>query len=173
MKSTKRLNYLFDQCKKYDVPKDICYGIYFLETTYRNIAFRICENVVVILRIILNWIFRVPIKNYTIGCCQMGLSSILYFAGTDMYEHIDYIKRISIQQAVAIIKAMGYRHSIELMCKKVHNYYKNYSYLNKNDIMLSAVKIGELYNGKLIYGLQLQEFIWKLGKYHNNQFDKV
>lgn len=155
----KKLRYLNYKCNEYNISQKVCAGIYEIESMHRNIIFRIAENSATLVGLILNYTFRVPLKNYTIGCCQIGISSILYLSGFYSYEHITYIEKLTLKEVLIIIKSMYYKNNIDLLCKKISLYYKKYKYLHTVDELQAAAIIGQLYNGKYIYGLQLQEIV--------------
>ena len=155
----KKINYLNFKCDEYNIPKKVCQGIYVIESTYRNVFFRMIENIATILGIIFNYIFKIPLRNYTIGCCQVGISSILYLSGFYSYEHITHIKKLTLAEIVVILKSMHYKNNMDLLCKKILFYYEKYVYLHNMNELQAAIIIGQLYNGNYIYGLKLQEIV--------------
>jgi len=155
---------------KYGVPKNILIGIYFIETSFRPLYFRICEYIFVILGVLLNFAFKVPLKNYTIGRCQIGISSILIFSGKDIYKHSRYIKKVSKSDFLNIVKAMHYKRNLEISALIVRRLYVK-SFKTANNYNNQLRHIGENYNGRYSYGLLLDEIVSCLDK--RNKVNKL
>ncbi|MBE7031948.1 MAG: hypothetical protein E7401_03180 [Ruminococcaceae bacterium] len=151
-------DFLRQQCDNYEIPYKICSGIIQIETTYRKRYFRICEYVVLMISIVLNLLLKRPIKNYTIGICQVGISTILSYYGKNTYQHLEKINRLSFCDAYNIMKAIYYKNNILVFCYRI-SCICGKSYFEKYSESQQAQIVGEEYNGKYLYGLRLQALV--------------
>lgn len=151
---------LYFLSRDFKIPFEIVYGIYLIETTFRPIYYRIIEYAVVIFELILAVLFNVPIKNYTIGKCQIGIGVVLAFWGySDTNIYSKKIFNIKIGQAVKIIKSFFWQYNSIIFVWRLNTLYKNCSI---NDYKILTRNIGYAYNGKMVYGYVLEELINKL-----------
>ena len=155
-KYSKQINYIEYVCKEKDTPAElekILISILLIETYYRNLVFRIIEYLFVlgISSILLN----IPIKNYTIGVCQIGLSYILKYHGFEMYEHVRFIKVLDFSMLKSILSSINYKKNIEVSLWRTMNYYQKLMIFS--DERLIARRIGEKYNGTYEYGLLVEK----------------
>ncbi|NPV51731.1 MAG: hypothetical protein HPY60_11135 [Candidatus Methanofastidiosum sp.] len=158
-KSSKDANRLYFLSKDYKIPFDIVYGIYLIETTYRPVFYRVVEYIVASFRLLLAVLFNVPINNYTVGKCQIGIGVILAFWG---YSNANlYSKKIfgiTMEQAVKILKSFFWQYNSIIFVWRINILYKNCSINDYNTLIRN---IGYLYNGKMVYGYVLEELISK------------
>lgn len=130
-------------------------SIYVIESFYRPVLFRMVEYAAVLGGGAISLAFNRAIKNYTIGVCQLGLSTILNYYGGDYYQHSKelqisnircFSKLLSVISLKTSIKILEYR--IEPILQRAQNIYPN---SKENQICY----IGEQFNGRYSYGLML------------------
>ena len=156
--SKRKYDYLCFKAKSHNIDLDICLGIYNIETTYRRKLFRICEDAFFILNFCGNKIFKVPIRNITIGVFQVGITSILKVNGLKTWQYYDCLKDLTFAQFLCVIKAMFYKGNVDVFCKKIRDYH-----LDRNTKTM-VTKCGILYNGNFQYALMLETEIERLKK---------
>lgn len=142
----------------YNMPENLLIGIYLIETSFRPLYFRVGEYVLVLLGSFLNLIFMVPLKNYTIGRCQIGIAAILQYYGKDTYKHTKYIKKITIDDFINIVKAMQYKTNFQICAEMVAGYYQKTLY-TASSYNLRLRYVGEEFNGRYSYGLLLEDIV--------------
>jgi len=156
-KNIRAVDVLRKNAEKYKVPFNLLFGIYIMETTFRRGFFRLAENSATILGILKNICFGSPVKNYTIGRCQVGLTSILIFYGYDNYNpHSLYVQGFNFYMLMLVFKSMFYKTNIEVFSKKVALYYNHIVNLSPDNAIILT---GEFYNGKFSYGLALERIV--------------
>lgn len=139
--------------------KKILIGIYIIENTYRNIFCRSIEYTLLIISVILNVIFKVPVRNYTVGIFQIGITSILIFYGDKTYDvHQKVINKLTKEQLSFVLKGIFYNNNLQICLWKINQYYKKLKSKGYNYYSLVG-HIGELYNGDIGYGFKLQEIV--------------
>ncbi|MBQ2931879.1 MAG: hypothetical protein IJE62_03410 [Clostridia bacterium] len=106
----------------------------------------------------LNLLFKRPLKNYTIGICQVGISTILSYYGKKTYQHLEKIDRLSLGDVCNIIKGIYYKNNILVFCYRI-SYICGKSYFGEYTESQQAQIVGEEYNGKYLYGLRLQALV--------------
>lgn len=140
-------------------------SIYAIESFYRPIQFRMVEYVAVLGGGTISVVFNRAIKNYTIGVCQLGLSTIFNYYGGDYYQHAkelrigdmrSFSKLLSVISLKTSIKILEYR--IEPILQRAQNIYPN----NREN---QLCYIGEQFNGRYSYGLMLNSVYEALGNH--------
>ena len=170
-KVTKKIITKYDRVKDQDIerlaritadfklPFDIVCGIYLIETTFRPLHYRLVEYTVVFFKLLLSVIGGLPIKNYTVGKCQIGLGTILCFYGyTNATFHSKEICNINFDQAISIIRAFFDEYNLLIFVWRLRFIYASYT----EDIDNIIINIGYGYNGNMIYGLVLERVINEL-----------
>lgn len=136
-------------------------AIYLIETTARPLYARFAEYVVMTCRMLLCFLIKIPLPSYTIGQFQIGIPYILQYAGKDIYEHVDRIRKITFRDMIAVWKSATWKMQVELAVYRLNpitRRAKNIYHVAEEDHDYRAyVYIGEQYNGKYSYGLFLQE----------------
>ena len=139
--------------------KKLLIGIYMIENTYRNIFYRIIEYMLLIISFIVNVFFEIPIRNYTVGTFQIGITSILIFYGDKTYDvHQKTINKLTKEQLNFIFKGIAYNNNLQICLCKINQYYEKLKSKGYNYYSLVG-HIGELYNGDIGYGFKLQEIV--------------
>ena len=155
----RRNAYLKKQISKYNLDESICFAIYAIESTSRPFWFRACENTFFVLNFLLNRLFKVPVKNLTIGAFQIGLTSIMKCNGKIIWQYYDYLPSITLKEFCWIIKAMTFKGNVDVFCKKISKYGKS------EDLNTTISKYGTLYNGRDEYILMLDNEAKKVAEY--------
>ena len=146
-------------CQKYaeayGINSHLLISVFVIETYYRPRWQRIIEYFVVFIGCIRCLLFNAPIKNYTIGKCQLGLSTILNFYGSNYYQHARTIIISSFAEMQQLLTSCTTEKSIEILAFRlkplVIKAKKIYPDNNKSRLRY----IGEQYNGRFSYGLLL------------------
>lgn len=141
----------------YELPKDILWGIYSIETKYRHSIIRICEYIYLFSMIFLNFIFKRPVKNITIGQFQIGIVNILNYYGADMYRHLRYIELITYKELCSLIRGTIFKNNLLIATELVNNFY-NISKQKCKNTRHCIIHTGQLYNGRYAYGLLLLDY---------------
>ncbi len=145
--------------KEYGLPFDILCGIYLIETTFRPYYYRCGEYIVVLFNLFLALLFNKPIKNYTIGKCQIGMGTILcYFGYKNAYFYSKEISDVTIEQAIVIVKSFFWEYNSRIFAWRLRIIYHNSSPHNTNYSKLIRT-IGYTFNGKIGYCLILEELV--------------
>lgn len=156
---------------EFNLPFEIVYGIYLIETTYRPAYYRVGEYIVVLLMLILSILFKRPVKNYTIGKYQIGIGTILCFFGfTNASFYTKEICNLTIFQALAIIKSFFWNYNSKIFAWRLRILLVN-SNTHTNNYSKLARNIGYAYNGNMVYGLLLEDIIEYL--YYNNVMEAL
>ncbi len=146
--------------KEYELPKGLLVSILLIETKCRPLYFRIAEYIAMLIDVIINRIINRPIKNYTVGKCQLGVASILNYLGDNIYPYVEYIPRLNKNQAILLMKALFSDEYYKILAYKIKPIYNRainiYSPLDLKNVICF---IGEQYNGKYTYGLLLSTIV--------------
>ncbi len=142
---------------EYGVNPSILLSVFIIETFYRPFWMRIVEYSVVLFGCLGCLLLKRPIKNYTIGKCQIGLATILNFYGGNFYQHSHNIKISSISEIRQIFSIISEENSIKILAYRLqpitHKAMRIYPDLRKSRIRY----IGEQFNGRYSYGMLLNE----------------
>lgn len=159
LKKHKKSIYSLRGCaKEYGVPPNVLIGIYMLEVTFRSRLFRLGEYMATIVGICCNILFKIPVKNYTIGKCQVGLTSILYYHGLSEYNlHSRKVDDFNFSKFLLVLKSISFKTNSRIFADKISRYHKNIA--NSPSSQNLIIFIGEYYNGKLGYGLSLEKIV--------------
>lgn len=159
--NTKRIK----QINNAEITKDlkhIILGIYIIESMYRSVPLRIVEYIVLFFNICLNYIFKIPIKNYTLGPFQIGISSILIFNGYKEFEiHQKYIRKLNFEQLKMVLHSIEFENNLKICFWKVKDMYVQVL-TNTSEYYSIVGNVGELYNGSIRYGFLLQSIVEKI-----------
>lgn len=168
---TKERVALQTESKAWSSLKDLCikYGneywtnpyvllsVYTIETFYRPFWMRIVEYCAVFFGCARCLLLKRPMKNYTIGKCQLGLATILNFYGGDYYQHSRYILISSVDEIRQIFSVISEDRALEILAYRLqpitHKAACIYPELRENRIRY----IGEQFNGRYSYGMLLTE----------------
>lgn len=157
-KNSKEIAFIFNQEIEDDL-KLIIIGILLIETYYRNKFVRIIEYVVTVFNCITNLAFNIPLKNYTVGKFQIGLTYILNYSNRSFFEHLIHINHINLKDLGVILEAFTFEKNYEVTLCRVRKIYIDFRYLNVENLYR---RIGEKYNGEYEYGILLEIITNKL-----------
>ena len=152
----KQLAILREVESSHSIPANILEGVLELETTYRKWYHRFAENSATICLLLLNRLIGIPVRNFTIGYCQIGIASILSTDKRRIYRHCRYLNRFEANDIFQIIKAMGFESNLLICAELLEQIYLKEVMLT-DDINIVYRRVGEEYNGTLGYGLMLEE----------------
>ncbi len=141
---------------KYAIPCELLIGVYDIETTYRKWYHRWAENTLVFIGALMNILFHIRIRNFTIGRCQVGIATILCRFGFPRYRHCAEIDKLSLGEFKYIIKAMTIRGSIDCCAWALKGYYQE-EMMFANDVHTAIINVGQRYNGTYTYGILLDK----------------
>jgi len=138
-------------------------SIYLIETKCRPLFIRLGEYSLLIISIALNLIIKRPVKNYTIGTCQLGVACIINFYGEHLYHHIEYIPKIDFYKAYKIFKSTLCEEHFEVLVYRIKPILERAvriypSYKTENILCY----VGEQFNGRYAYGIMLSEIVYSL-----------
>lgn len=141
----------------------ILVALFLIETTYRPWHYRVIEYVALFLLLWCNKILRKPIKNLTIGKCQIGLTTILNYYGCSKYMHLDYLDKLSIKEMLLILKAIKPDEYYKIFANKIRPlFYRAERIYGSKDERNISQYIGNQFNGQYIYGLLLAAVIYEM-----------
>ena len=161
----KHMNYLKILCKNKKIPVNLLLGIYLIETKYRPLYYRIGEYSIALLGCLLNITIKKPVKNYTIGYCQVGLSSILNYYGRKTYRHVRYIENLTFSDLINIIKSIYYKNNFKICLDVTYSIYEKTIKIG-DDYNIQIRQIGKQFNGKYSYGFMLELVVCWLDNYY-------
>ena len=148
--------------KEYGINPNVLLSIFTIETFYRPFWMRMAEYCTVFFGCIRCLLLKIPMKNRTIGRCQLGLATILNFYGSDHYQHSHSILITSISEMRQIFSVVSKARTIEILAYRLQPITRRavciYPDLQENRIRY----IGEQFNGRYSYGMLLTEVFHQL-----------
>jgi len=148
--------------KEHGIRPSIIKGIYLIENYYRPAHKRVVEYILAFSFAIINIFFNVPIKNYTLGHFQLGITSMLFYSNVKKCKiHDRKIQKLSLEEVFHIIHYCNYNENLTLTCKKVFDIKRKLE-IKWGDRDSNIGRIGELYNGTVSYGFLLQLIVEKI-----------
>lgn len=158
--STKKLCIEFGS--EYGINPNVLLSIFTIETFYRPPWMRLVEYCVIFFGCIRCFLLKKPMKNRTIGRCQLGLATILNFYGGNHYQHSHAILISSVSEMYQIFSVIKKDRAIEILAYRLqpitHRAICIYPDLQENRIRY----IGEQFNGRYAYGMLLTEVFHQL-----------
>ena len=146
----------------YGINSNVLLSIFTIETFYRPLWMRLGEYCVVFFGCIRCLLLKIPMKNRTIGRCQLGLATILNFYGGTHYQHSHGILISSVSEVRQIFSVLSKERAIEILAYRLqpisHRAICIYPELRENRIRY----IGEQFNGRYSYGMLLTEVFHQL-----------
>ena len=163
------MEYINRTATEYSLPSALLYGVFTLETTYRRWYHRTAENILVVAMFFLNRLTGKPIRNFTIGCCQIGLATILTRHGHPKYRHSISLGNLSFEEFKVILYGMTFKASVECCAWTLSQYYAD-EMIRTNDLHTAIRNVGELFNGSHTYGILLEHqfFETTYGEHESN-----
>lgn len=148
--------------KQFSVDPNMLLSIFAIETFYRPFYFRAVEYFLVIAGCLGCLLLKRPVKNFTIGKCQLGLTTILNYYGFDYYPHSRYICIKSFAEIFKLMSVISTDKCIEILAyklKSITDKARNiYPITNSNYLRY----IGEQFNGRYSYGMLFSEVCHQL-----------
>ena len=147
---------------EYGVNPNVLLSIFTIESFYRPLWMRLVEYGVVFFGCIRCLLLKIPMKNRTIGKCQLGLATILNFYGSNHYQHSHSVLISSISEVCQIFSVTSKERAIEILAYRIQPITLRavciYPNLRENRIRY----IGEQFNGRYSYGMLLTEVFHQL-----------
>ncbi|GEM_PF-3200366 len=152
-KDSDRYKLIYEISKSYGIDPLIIISIFLIETHYRPVYLRILEYFVFALSFVRNLMFKHKINNYTLGVFQIGLTITMSFGGICTHKiHDRSINQLSIKEFIKLIRLYSFNNSLRILCHYIqyllHSIEKEWGESKTN-----IGRLGELYNGDMIYGL--------------------
>lgn len=147
----------FKYGRKYGVNSNTLLSIFAIETFYRPFYFRIVEYCAVIIGCFQCLLLKKPMKNYTIGKCQLGIATILNFYGGSYYQHSQRILIHSAKEAWQILCAISTDRCIEILAYRLQPIADRAKKIYPDKYKSYLRYIGEQFNGRYSYGMLLTE----------------
>lgn len=147
-------------CAKLNVEPNkfrVMLSIYAIESYYRPFAFRIIEYMATIFWGILSVIFKIPMRNYTIGSCQLGIATICNYFGEDYYEHQTKIILSKLRTLIEALSVIPLRNTVKILEKHITPILRRAIRIYPDNIEQQLCYVGEQFNGRYYYGLTLCE----------------
>jgi hypothetical protein len=143
------------------VPLELLIGIYMIEVTFRPFWFRCIENIIIFYKIMLWFLFKREIPNYTVGRFQLGLGVISTNGGYPVKIHSRKFSPKNINHIFIIINSLKWKKNL-----KIAGWWISQLYSETTDLgQLRKLRyIGIKYNGYISYGLLLESLVVKIRK---------
>lgn len=149
------VNTIISIAKEQNVDPIIIIAIYLIETYYRQRYKRLGEYIIFLISFGLNKGFKRPIKNYTLGPLQIGISTILFYSNAARYKiHDRLINDLTFKQLWIVLKHCELENNLQICCTSIYSIQENVE--KKWGRLKSNVgRIGQIYNGQINYGTLL------------------
>lgn len=143
--------------ERYHIDPSILVSICIIESFFRPLPIRLGEYIIVLLLSMKCVVCRTAIKNYTIGKCQLGLSTILNFYGRNIYQHTKFINIFTFAEVKQLFGVISIRNSIDILSYRLDPIVERGKRIYPNNERSLIRYIGEQYNGRYSYGLLLED----------------
>lgn len=147
--------------EKYNVPFYVLLGIFIIESTNRTLLFRFIEYIVATICGLLSLLLKKPIKNYTVGVCQVGIGNILYLNSNRDNRYDGSLSIKNYNEFKIVIMAFKKNNNIMIAAMLIKEFLNESKDLN-SDRQIRYV--GQKYNGKIEYGIFLSKLVQALEK---------
>ena len=131
-------------------------GIYTLETYYRPLPCRLAEYGLLLWEGLLAPFRGGQVKNYTIGPCQIGLSTLLRYRNCDVPLHCQRVRLPSCREFLLLFRAAGTAYSAELLAYRLQDAMRQAKQRYPARMNLQCRVIGQEFAGRYSYGLMLE-----------------
>ena len=134
----------------------ILLGIYTLESFYRPLPLRMAEYGMLLSEGLLSPVRGGKIKNYTIGPCQLGLSTLLRDQGYQVELHCKQVPVPSIGAFLGLFRAASTAFSAQVLAHRLRDAMEKAALDAPERFDLRCRYIGQVFNGRYSYGLLLE-----------------
>lgn len=148
--------------KQYNTNPSVLLSVFIIETFYRPFWMRAIEYFAVFFGCLQCLLLKLPMKNYTIGKCQLGLATILNFFGHSYYQHSRKILISSVTEMKQIFSVISNRRAIEILAYRLQPITHKASCIYPEKQKSRIRYIGEQFNGRYSYGMLLSEVFYQL-----------
>lgn len=147
---------------EYGINPSVLLSIFTVETFYRPVWMRVIEYCAVFFGCIRCLLLKIPMKNRTIGRCQLGLATILNFYEGNQYQHSYSISISSISEIRQIFSVISKERAIEILAYRLQPITRRAICIYP-DVQEKRIRyIGEQFNGRYSYGMLLTEVFRQL-----------
>ena len=143
---------------------DLLVSICLVESFFRPLSLRVCEYFVVFWSCIVSLFLHTPVKNYTIGKCQLGLAIILSFYGGGQYHHSNVVFVNGFFEIRQIFSVFFLSKSIEILAFNISPISQRAGNIYPDKHSSKIRYIGEQFNGRYSYGLMLADVYKQIEK---------
>lgn len=157
---SKRFRDFLSACNRVAHDKDLVQcmaAIYAIESYFRPTMFRVGEYCIVILSGLASIFLGTPLKNYTIGVCQLGLATICNYYGANYYQHQAQIRFKSLKNLFDVLSVISQAQSARILLYRLSPMLIRAQNIYPKDTDQQLCYIGEQFNGRFSYGLMLCE----------------
>ena len=163
-----RYDRFLETCDRLRLPIEkskIFASIYAIESFYRPILFRVAEYAVVLGVGTVSIVLNRTIKNYTIGVCQLGLSTIFNYYGENYYQHAKELRLNNMRSLSELLSVISLKTSIKILEYRVEPMLQRAQNIYPESKENQLCYIGEQFNGRYSYGLMLNSVYEVLDNY--------
>lgn len=140
-------------------------SIYAIESFYRPVPFRMAEYAVVLGVGAISIALKRTIRNYTIGVCQLGLSTIFNYYGGDYYQYATELRLSNMRCLSKLLSVISLKTSIKVLAYRIDPMLQRAQSIYPNNRENQLCYIGEQFNGRYSYGLMLNSVYEILDNY--------
>ena len=148
--------YFFSMEALSEEDRAVLLGIYTLESYYRPLTCRLAEYGLLLWEGLLAPFRGRQVKNYTIGPCQIGLSTLLRYRKYDVPLHCQRVPLPSFREFLLLFRAAGTAYSAELLAYRLQDAMQQAKERYPARINLQCRLIGQEFAGRYSYGLMLE-----------------
>lgn len=132
-------------------------GIYTMESFFRPLPYRIAEYGMLLAEGLLCPLRGGRVRNYTIGPCQLGLSTLLRYQGYSVELHCKRVPIPTIGAFLSLYRASGTAYSAEVLAYRLKAAMEQAKQQYPGRFDLQCRFVGEEFNGRYSYGLMLEQ----------------
>lgn len=145
-----------------DFQRKVFTAVLLIESFYRPFYYRMGEYCFSVASCIYSLLLKKQVKAYTVGIGQIGIARILNYGGykVDPFQH--YVSINSVGQLMCVIASFRRSEMIKIIEQYIFQLVTRAQETFPHDVDEQVQYIGELYNGRYSYGLQLVEVFHSL-----------
>lgn len=132
-------------------------GIYTLESYYRPLNIRLAEYAMLLGEGLLCPFRGGQIRNYTIGPCQIGLSTLLRYRHCSVELHCKRVPIPSVRAYLSLFRAASIAYSAGVLSYRLGDAMQQAKQNYPGRFHLQCRYVGEAFNGRYSYGLLLEQ----------------
>ena len=140
-------------------------GIYTMESFFRPLPYRMAEYGMLLAEGLLCPLRGSQVKNYTIGPCQLGLSTLLRYHGYSVELHCKRVPIPSVGAFLSLYRTAGTAYSAEVLAYRLQAAMEQAKQAYPERFDLQCRSVGEEFNGRYSYGLMLEQVCGFISSY--------